>query len=83
MEEKTYADPAVAQFINDNYIAVKADHDERPDLAERYRDWGWPATIIINSDGVDIVKRAGYIAKDNMLRLLSTLDSYTKCNTRS
>ena len=73
MDAKTYANKEVAAYITKHFIALKADHDARPDLAERYRDWGWPATIILASDGTEIVKRAGYISPENMLKLLAAV----------
>lgn len=73
MEAETYADQRVAEYLKAHFVPVQADHDARPDLAERYRDWGWPATIILSADGKDIVKRAGYIAADDMLRLLQAV----------
>lgn len=73
MDQKTYASPSVGAYLDKHYIAVKVDHDARPDLAERYRDYGWPATIFLQADGTEIVKRAGYIAPDNFLRLLKAI----------
>jgi uncharacterized protein YyaL (SSP411 family) len=73
MDEQTYANPVVGAALAKNYIAVKVDHDARPDLAERYREYGWPATIIFDAQGRELVKRAGYIAPDAMLPLLATL----------
>lgn len=73
MDQKTYANPEVAAYIKQHYIAVKVDHDARPDLAERYRDYGWPATIVLAADGTEIVKRAGYIAPENFLQLLKAI----------
>lgn len=73
MDAKTYADPKVADYIKQHFIPLKADHDARPDLAERYRDWGWPATIVFAPDGTEIVKRAGYIDPESMLQLLTTI----------
>ncbi|MCP5141438.1 MAG: thioredoxin domain-containing protein [Gammaproteobacteria bacterium] len=73
MDAETYADPVVAAYIARHYVPVKADHDARPDLAERYRDWGWPATVVLNADGEDVVKRAGYISRDAMLRMLAAV----------
>jgi uncharacterized protein YyaL (SSP411 family) len=37
---------------------VKVDQDSGPDLASRYEDYGWPATIVFDRDGREIVKRA-------------------------
>ena len=73
MDQQTYRDPAVLALIKSHFVPVKADHDARPDLAERYRDWGWPATIVLAPDGTEIVKRAGYIAPEPMARLLQAI----------
>jgi uncharacterized protein len=73
MDQTTYATPAVAAMIKKHFIAVKVDHDARPDLAQRYRDYGWPATIVFASDGTEIVKRAGFIKPDNFVRLLQAI----------
>jgi uncharacterized protein YyaL (SSP411 family) len=73
MDKTTYQDDKVVNLLNKHFIATQADHDLRPDLAERYRDWGWPATIIMTTDGTEVVKRAGYISPQNMARLLQTI----------
>jgi uncharacterized protein YyaL (SSP411 family) len=73
MDAKTYADEKVAAYIKQHFIPVKADHDARPDLAERYRDWGWPATIVYAPDGTELVKRAGYIDPESMLQMLTAI----------
>ena len=73
MDAKTYADEKVAAYIKKHFIPLKADHDARPDLAERYRDWGWPATIVFAPDGTEIVKRAGYIGPEDMLKMLMAI----------
>src|SRR5260370_1124472 len=46
MDEKTYGDARVIQLMNEKVIAVKVDQDSRPDLSNRYEDYGWPATIV-------------------------------------
>lgn len=73
MDQKTYSDPAVAKEMKDHFIAVKVDQDSRPDLSNRYEDYGWPATIFFDSNGKELAKRAGYIEKDEMLSLLQSL----------
>lgn len=70
MDRQTYADPAVLKALQAHYIAVRVDQDARPDLASRYRDYGWPATVILSGDGQDLVKRAGYLTVDEFLPLL-------------
>lgn len=73
MEAKTYSNPAVKKILKEKYISIKVDQNNRPDLARRYQEWGWPATIFFNADGVELVKRAGYIAPENMVRLLQAI----------
>lgn len=73
MDERTWTDPAVAEAVAQHYVPVRADHDARPDLAERYRDYGWPAIIVLDGEGREIVKRAGYIPPESMARLLAAI----------
>ena len=61
MEEITYHDPKVIELIKARYIPVRVDQDSRPDLSNRYEYYGWPATVVFNTDGSEIVKRRGYI----------------------
>ncbi len=66
MHEETYTDPAIVELIKSHYIPVRVDQDSRPDLSNRYREYGWPATIVFNSKGEEIIKRAGYIPPDEL-----------------
>ena len=70
MAETTYRDPAVVALLNERYLAVRVDQDARPDLASRYEDYGWPATVIYAPDGTEIVKKQGYLEPADMARLL-------------
>ena len=70
MEETTYRDPAVMVLMNERYIAVRVDQDSRPDLSNRYEDYGWPATIVFASDGSEIVKKQGYVPPERMKAML-------------
>lgn len=83
MDQVTYQDETVTALIAKHYIAVKVDHDARPDLAERYREYGWPATIILDAEGRDIVKRAGYIEPAPMAKLLQTVINNPKPESAS
>ena len=73
MDANTYSDPAVIKLMQSHYIAVKVDQDSRPDLSNRYEDYGWPATIVFDADGDEIVKRQGYIAPDDMASMLQAI----------
>jgi len=73
MEGITYRDDAVVGLIRQKYLAVHVDADSRPDLANRYEDYGWPATIVFNENGGEIVKRRGYIPPKPMASLLQAI----------
>src|SRR5258707_5558416 len=59
MDRESYDDPEVAALINEKFIAVKVDRDERPDIDSRYQvavqaisgQGGWPLTAFLTPDG--------------------------------
>jgi uncharacterized protein YyaL (SSP411 family) len=59
MDRESYDDPEVAQIVNEYFIAVKVDRDERPDIDSRYQaavsaisgQGGWPLTAFLTPDG--------------------------------
>jgi len=59
MDRESYDDPAIAEIVNENFIAVKVDRDERPDIDSRYQaavqavsgQGGWPLTAFLTPDG--------------------------------
>ncbi len=73
MDQTTYADADVRQLIGDKFIAVKVDQDSRPDLSNRYEDYGWPATVVFGPTGQEIVKRRGYLPPGDMASMLQAI----------
>ena len=59
MDRESYEDAALAAIINEHFVAVKVDRDERPDVDARYQaavqaisgQGGWPLTVILTPDG--------------------------------
>jgi uncharacterized protein YyaL (SSP411 family) len=58
MAHESFEDEEVAKIINDNFIAIKVDREERPDVDSVYmtvcqaltNHGGWPLTIIMTPD---------------------------------
>lgn len=73
MEEKTYSRPEIRKIIGESFIALRADQDARPDLSARFRDWGWPATIIFRADGTELRKMAGFVEPEALLATLKSV----------
>ncbi len=59
MDRESYEDPTLAPLINERFVAIKVDRDERPDVDSRYQaavqaisgQGGWPLTAILTPDG--------------------------------
>ncbi len=55
MERESFEDPAIAQLMNELFVNVKVDREERPDLDQIYqltvqlmgRSGGWPLTVFL------------------------------------
>ena len=56
MEHESFEDDAIAKFLNDNFIAIKVDREERPDLDMIYMEavmalkngqGGWPLSVFL------------------------------------
>ena len=70
MDETTYRTPAVVTLLRTRYVTARADADEQPDLANRYEEYGWPATVVFDADGRELVKFRGYVAPERMRSML-------------
>ena len=59
MDRESYESAETAAVINENFIAIKVDRDERPDVDTRYQaavaamsgQGGWPLTAVLTPDG--------------------------------
>ncbi|HEY8380460.1 MAG TPA: DUF255 domain-containing protein [Nannocystis sp.] len=73
MEEETYGDPEVVAILNRHFVAIKVDSDARPDIADRYAEWGWPATAVLTSDARPVLELRGYQEPREFAALLRDL----------
>lgn len=78
LENKTFSDPAVADYINGNYIAVQVDIDKERKVAARYRIQGVPDLRFLSKDGAVIGRWIGFTEAGHLLKLLKYIqtDSY-------
>jgi len=60
MERESFEDPATAAYMNEHFVNVKVDREERPDVDALYMaavqaisgQGGWPMTVFLDSEGV-------------------------------
>ena len=85
MEEETFSDEDAAKIMNSNFINIKVDREERPDIDELYMkslvlmtgSGGWPMNIIALPDGSPIWGGT-YLPKENWTSVLNQInDLYT------
>jgi uncharacterized protein YyaL (SSP411 family) len=59
MDGESYENPELARFLNEHFVCIKVDRDERPDVDARYqravqaltRQGGWPLTAFLTPTG--------------------------------
>jgi uncharacterized protein len=60
MEHESFEDPETAAYMNEHFVNVKVDREERPDVDAIYMEavqgmtghGGWPMTVFLDPDGV-------------------------------
>ncbi len=65
MDETSYSDPEVIRLINERYVPIRVDNDERPDVNRRYNMGGWPTTAFLTPDG-EIIHGGTYVPPELM-----------------
>ncbi|WP_292521691.1 thioredoxin domain-containing protein [Methanoculleus sp.] len=81
MEEESFADPQVAKLLNDVFVCIKVDREERPDIDQIYMAaahvltgaGGWPLTIFMTPDKKPFFA-ASYIPKESRYGMTGLLD---------
>lgn len=85
MEEESFENEAVAKLMNDNFISIKVDREERPDIDQIYMNavqlmtgkGGWPLNCIALPDGRPIFGGT-YFTKEEWTKVLTELANLYK-----
>ncbi|TNE32775.1 thioredoxin domain-containing protein, partial [bacterium] len=80
MADESFSDPEVAKIMNDNFISIKVDREERPDIDNLYMNaailqngrGGWPLNAFALPDGRPFFVGT-YFPKDNWIGLLGQI----------
>ncbi len=83
MEHESFEDEEVAKYMNDNFVAIKIDREERPDIDQIYMNaiqlltgsGGWPLNAITLPDGRPIYGGT-YFAKKDWLAMLKKVKQF-------
>jgi hypothetical protein len=72
MDETSYSDAEVVAAINEAFIPVRVDADQRPDINARYNAGGWPTTAFLTHEG-DILNAQTYVPPEGMRAIIRTI----------
>jgi uncharacterized protein YyaL (SSP411 family) len=89
MEHESFEDLEVAKYMNDNFIAIKIDREERPDIDQIYMNavqiltgsGGWPLNVIALPDGRPLYGGT-YFPKSEWMSMLSQVSKFAKENPK-
>ena len=81
MERESFEDPEAATALNNSFVCVKVDREERPDIDTLYMTacqlvtggGGWPMTIVMTSDKQPFFAGT-YIPKESVMGRLGLMD---------
>ncbi len=80
MERESFDDEEVAKVLNENFVPVKVDREEKPDVDKFYMEacqamtgnGGWPLTVVATPDGKPFFAGT-YIPKERLLKVLKEI----------
>lgn len=80
MEHESFEDSTVAAFMNEHFVSIKVDREERPDVDQVYMNaaqlltgrGGWPLNAVALADGRPFFAGT-YLPKDQWLQVLHKL----------
>jgi uncharacterized protein YyaL (SSP411 family) len=85
MEHESFEDEEVADVMNQRFVCIKVDREERPDVDQIYMDavqlitgrGGWPLNMFVLPDGKPL-HGGTYFPKENWVETLIALDNFYK-----
>jgi uncharacterized protein YyaL (SSP411 family) len=85
MEAESFSNQAIGKAMNEHFVAIKVDREERPDVDSAYMtiarkmmaDPGWPLNVILTPDGKPFFA-ASYMPRDKLQALIDRLGTTWK-----
>ncbi len=82
MAQESFEDPEVGAFLNENFVSIKVDREQRPDLDEQFMlvtqtasgGGGWPNSVFLTPEGAPFYG-GGYYPRDTFLEVLGQINT--------
>ena len=75
MEKETFANPAVANLLRENFFLIKVNTDKDQRVADAFKVKGLPSNLFLSEDGSEITRQEGYIPPKKFRRVLEAIVS--------
>ncbi|HNX14471.1 MAG TPA: thioredoxin domain-containing protein [Oscillospiraceae bacterium] len=90
MARESFEDETVAEILNDSFVSVKVDREERPDVDGVYMracqamtgNGGWPMSIFMGADKIPFFAGT-YFPKDSFIQILESVSKAWKYDRES
>jgi len=82
MDETSYSDSETIQLINEKFIPVRVEADQRPDVQNRYLSGGWPTTALLIPSG-EVLWSGTYVPPDQLKAVFHQVEEYYRKNKSS
>jgi thioredoxin-related protein len=85
MNNKTFKDTSVVEYLNKNFISIRVNSDKERELAQQYKVRGLPTNWFLMETNEKIASRPGYIPPSEMILYLKFIktDSYQKMTLKN
>lgn len=75
MDQTTFADAAVKHALATNYVFVKVDTDEHPNVGKHFDVVGLPTVMALGEAGDVVYRHTGPVQVDSLLQALERLEA--------
>lgn len=73
MDLEVFTQDPVAQMLNDHFVPVKVDGDHEPNFSQNYAIEGLPTMLVLEADGSEIGRIAGYKTAEALQKELAEI----------
>ncbi len=70
LNKETFTDQNVKEKFAQKYVLVKINGDLYPDLTSKYKVYGYPTLVILDANGNEIKRQAGFVSATELLNIL-------------
>ncbi len=73
LKDNVLSKPDIQKELNEKYVVVLVDINKNPNIAAKYKVFGTPAVIFLDSNGKEISEINGYVESNEFLKTLKEI----------